>query len=163
MFASSIRRAAPRSLAKLSSVATKESRQTIMMGMTASFHRPLSSQLMMANNNNRLENNGHHAGRLFFSATIMPEDELNKRLLAFTDLFVEARMCLEDVADSAETTYFDEDADAAMEAVAAAVDEFNSIINDIGDADQKNRVLRSNGLKVEQLKGELEMAIKGGH
>jgi hypothetical protein len=151
MFASSIRRAAPR-LAKLPSVvAAKESRQTLR-GMAASFIRP---QLA---NSNRLENG--HAGRFF---STMPDDELNKRVQAFQDLFVEARLCLEDVADSAETTYFDEDAEAATEAVAAAVDEFNGIITDIEDVDQKNRVLRSNGLKVEQLKGELEMALKGGH
>jgi hypothetical protein len=153
MFASSIRRAAPR-LAKLPSVvAAKESRQTLM-GMAASFRRPQQ----LANSINRLEKG--HAGRFF---STMPDDELNKRVQTFQDLFVEARMCLEDVADSAETTYFDEDAEAATEAVAAAVDEFNSIINDIEDVDQKNRVLRSNGLKVEQLKGELHMAIKGGH
>ena len=126
-----------------------------MMSMAASCRRP--SQLMMAN---------RHAaaaadGRRFFS--IMPDDELNKRVQTFQDLFVEARMCLEDVTDSAETTYFDEDAEAATEAVTEAVNEFNGIINDLTDEDQKTRVLRSNGLKVEQLKGELEMAIKGGH
>jgi hypothetical protein len=93
----------------------------------------------------------------------MPDDQLNKRLDTFQELFVEARMCIEDAVDSAETTYFDEDAEAATESVAAAVDEFNKILDDIEDADQKNRVLRSNGLKVEQLKGELQMAIKGGH
>jgi hypothetical protein len=92
----------------------------------------------------------------------MPDLELKKRVDNFQDLFVEARLCIEDVVDSAETTYFDEDAEAATEAVTAAVDDFNSIINDLPDLDQKNRVLRSNGLKVEQLKGELEVAIKGG-
>jgi hypothetical protein len=156
MFASSIRRAAVR-LAKFPSVvagshnAANESRQTVR-SMSACFRRP---QLA---NNNRLEKG--NASRCF---SAMPEDELNKRVQTFQDLFVEARMCLEDVTDSAETTYFDEDAEAATEAVNAAVDEFNSIINEIEDADQKNRVLRTNGLKVEQLKGELEMAIKGGH
>lgn len=93
----------------------------------------------------------------------MPENELNKRLVTFQDLFIEARDCIEDVVDASETTYFDDDAEAAKEAVSAAVNEFDSIIKDIEDLDQKNRVLRSNGLKVEQLKGELEMAIKGGH
>ena len=33
---------------------------------------------------------------------------------------------------------------------------------DIEDLNEKNRVLRGNGLKVEQLKGELELALKGG-
>ena len=93
----------------------------------------------------------------------MPDDQLNKRLDTFQHLFVEARLCIEDVVDAAETTYFDDDAETAKEAVAAAVNEFNAILNAIEDTDQKNRVLRSNGLKVEQLKGELEMAVKGGH
>jgi uncharacterized protein YukE len=93
----------------------------------------------------------------------MPDDQLNKRLDTFQNLFVEARLIIEDATDAAETTYFNEEVEAAKKAVAEAVDEFNSIINDIDDADQKTRVLRSNGLKVEQLKGELEMAIKGGH
>jgi hypothetical protein len=99
----------------------------------------------------------------FFS--VMPEQELNKRLGAFQDLFVEARLSIEDCADAADTTYFDEEAEAAKEAVDAAVAEFNGILKDLDehDLDQKNRVLRGNGLKVEQLKGELQMAMNGGH
>jgi len=93
----------------------------------------------------------------------MPDDELKNRLDAFQELFVEARMSIEDCSESAETTYFDEDAEAAREAVDEAVQAFERIIADIPDADQKNRVLRSNGLKVEQLKGELEMALNKGH
>jgi hypothetical protein len=151
MFASSFRRAAAR-LAKFPSFVAgshgaAESRQTVM---TACVRRP---QLA-----NRLLEKGYACR---FST--MPDDQLRKRVDTFQELFVEARMCIEDVVDAAETTYFDEDAEAAKEAVAAAVDEFNSILNDIEDVDQKNSVLRSNGLKVEQLKGELEMAIKGGH
>jgi hypothetical protein len=151
MFASSIRRAAVR-LAKFPSVVAgsrgvaMESRQTVL---GACFRRP---QLA-----NRLEKG--YACRF----STMPEDQLRKRVDTFQELFVEARLCIEDVVDSAETTYFDEDAEAAKEAVAAAVDEFNSIIKDIEDLDQKNSVLRMNGLKVEQLKGELDLAIKGGH
>jgi hypothetical protein len=159
MFASSTRRTVASRLAKLPSVfAAKESRQTVTV-MAGSVRQP-----QLAIHNNMLAEKGYGYGYAcrFFSTT-MPDDQLNKRLNTFQDLFVEARLCLEDVADAAETTYFDEDAETAKEAVAAAVDEFNSIINDIEDADQKNRVLRSNGLKVEQLKGELEMAIKGGH
>jgi hypothetical protein len=151
MFASSIRRAAARGrLAKFPSVAAgsgaaKESRQTVMMAACV-----LRPQLVKKG----------YSPRCF---STMPDDQLKKRLDTFQELFVEARMCIEDAVDAAETTYFDEDAEAATEAVEAAVDEFNSIVNAIEDADQKNRVLRGNGLKVEQLKGELQMAIKGGH
>jgi len=82
----------------------------------------------------------------------------------FQDQFVEARLCIEDAQESQETTYFAEDLDAAQEAVDEAVSAFESVVNDIKDKDQKNSVLRSNGLKVEQLKGELQMIIDGhGH
>ena len=72
-------------------------------------------------------------------------------------------MCIEDAVDSAESTYFDEEAESAKSAVEEAVTAFDKLIDEIDDADQKNGVLRSNGLKVEQLKGELQMAMNGGH
>jgi hypothetical protein len=85
----------------------------------------------------------------------LSEDVLRSRLNDFQDLFVEARLCIEDAQDSVETTYYDEDADAAKEAVEEAVKCFEDLIADMPDLEQKNSVLRSNGLKVEQLKGEV--------
>lgn len=93
----------------------------------------------------------------------MPDADLKKRLELFQELFVEARLSIEECKDAAGTKYFDEEAEAATEAVAEAVAAFSAILNDVHDQDQKNRVLRGNGLKIEQLKGELDMAIKGGH
>jgi hypothetical protein len=95
--------------------------------------------------------------------TTMPEEELKQGLREFQDLFEEARYALEDATDSAGTTYFEEDSAVATEAVSAAVTRFTTLIDAIPDLDQKNGILRGNGLKVEQLKGELEMALKGGH
>lgn len=93
----------------------------------------------------------------------LSEADIKKRLDEFQDLFVEARLCIEDVVESEGTKYFDEDAEAAQEAVGEAVESFEKLIDEIDNADEKNRVLRGNGLKVEQLKGELELALKGGH
>ncbi|GMH80355.1 hypothetical protein TrLO_g5517 [Triparma laevis f. longispina] len=93
----------------------------------------------------------------------MSDDDLRRRLDDFQDLFVEARMCIEDATDSMETTYFDEEAEAAKEAVDEAVKQFEGIVADLTDLDQKNSVLRGNGLKVEQLKGELQLMLTGGH
>ena len=45
----------------------------------------------------------------------MPDDALRRRLDDFQDLFVEARLCIEDAVESQETTYFDEEAEAAKE------------------------------------------------
>jgi len=94
----------------------------------------------------------------------MTESELKKRRMdEFQDLFVEARLCIEDVNESAGTQYFDEDAQAAREAVQEVLDAFEKILASTPDANEKNRILRGNGLKVEQLKGELEMAMKAEH
>ena len=93
----------------------------------------------------------------------LSDDDLRSRLNDFQDLFVEARLCIEDAQDSVETTYYDEDADAAKEAVEEAVKCFEDLIADITDLEQKNSVLRSNGLKVEQLKGELQLMLHADH
>jgi len=104
----------------------------------------------------------------WFSSSSSETDSLDPkqiqvRLNEFQDLFVEARMCIDDLNDSVGTTYYDEDAEEAREAVETAVGNFQALLKEITDIEQKNRVLRSNGLKVEQLKGELELTLKGGH
>jgi hypothetical protein len=101
--------------------------------------------------------------RTFASSSSLTETEIRKRLDEFQDLFVEARLCIEDVTESEGTKYFDEDAKAAQESVQEALDAFEQLVADIEDPNEKNRVLRGNGLKVEQLKGELDLALKGGH
>ena len=72
-------------------------------------------------------------------------------------------MCIDDVKDSVGTVYFDEDADEAREAVEAAIENFETLTSEITNLEEKNKVLRGNGLKVEQLKGELELTLGGGH
>jgi len=96
-------------------------------------------------------------------AVLMDSEELRNKLDNFQDLFVEARLCIEDARDSAETTYFDEEVDTAQVAVDEAMAAFNELVNELEDLDQKNSVLRSNGLKAEQLKGELQLVLSGGH
>lgn len=61
----------------------------------------------------------------------MDEEVLRRRLNDFQDLFSEARLCIDDARDSAETTYYDEEAEAAKEAVDAAVKDFEGIISDL--------------------------------
>jgi len=95
-------------------------------------------------------------------ASLCPK-QIQVRLNEFQDLFVEARMCIDDVKDSFGTVYYDDDADDAREAVETAVNFFEALLAEITDTDEKNRVLRGNGLKVEQLKGELELTLAGGH
>mmetsp|Transcript_8602 Transcript_8602/g.19335 ORF Transcript_8602/g.19335 Transcript_8602/m.19335 type:complete len:159 (-) Transcript_8602:308-784(-) len=158
MFAASIRRVAVQRLTTPLSPSSTRALSCIRTGIR---HRPEPSSSSHYFNGNI--NTATSIFRLRRKFSVMADSELNKRLGTFQDLFVEARLCIDDVVDSAETTYFDEDAEAATEAVKLAVDEFEAIIKDVEDVDQKNRILRGNGLKVEQLKGELKMAIQGGH
>jgi len=95
------------------------------------------------------------------STTTLTETEIQKRLNEFQDLFVEARMCIDDLKDAVGTVYYDDDAEETREAVDAAIHCFDTLLVDIGpdDLDAKNKIRRSNGLKVEQLKGELELTL----
>ena len=77
---------------------------------------------------------------------------------SFQDLFVEARMCIEDAQDSLDTKYYDEDAEDAKAAVLAAVAAFDEMKSGL-DKKQQQELMSSNGLKVEQLKGELQMML----
>lgn len=105
------------------------------------------------------------SSRLFSSSSsdsLCPK-QIQVRLNEFQELFVEARMCIDDVKDSVGTVYYEDDADDARDAVDAAIQHFEALVAEITDIDEKNKVLRSNGLKVEQLKGELELTLNGGH
>jgi len=159
MFAASTRRVAVQRLTTLSSSSTR----ALSCIRTGICHHPEPSSSSSSGYFNGNINTATSIVRLRRNFSVMADSELNKRLDTFQDLFVEARLCIDDVVDSADTTYFDEDAEAATEAVKLAIDEFEAIIKDVEDLDQKNRILRGNGLKVEQLKGELKMAIQGGH
>lgn len=97
--------------------------------------------------------------RRSFASSSLDSTEINSRLNEFQDLFVEARMCIDDVKDSVGTVYFEDDSEEAREAVRAAIDCFDALIQEITDPVERNKILRSNGLKVEQLKGELEMTL----
>jgi len=110
------------------------------------------------------------SGRYFTSSSSttttsssLDPNEIQKRLNEFQDLFVEARMCIDDLKDSVDTVYYDDDAEEAKEATDAAIEYFEKLCSEITDLDEKNKVLRGNGLKVEQLKGELELTLNGGH
>uniref|UniRef100_A0A7S2EME2 Uncharacterized protein n=1 Tax=Trieres chinensis TaxID=1514140 RepID=A0A7S2EME2_TRICV len=95
------------------------------------------------------------------------EDELRRRLDAFQDLLAEARQCIEDCADSAETSDFDQEAVAARDAVEEACSVYADILEDLEGAEKTAKrypygvvkkselVRRLQGLKIDKLKGEL--------
>mmetsp|Transcript_7211 Transcript_7211/g.14441 ORF Transcript_7211/g.14441 Transcript_7211/m.14441 type:complete len:158 (+) Transcript_7211:103-576(+) len=84
--------------------------------------------------------------------------EIRSKALDFQDNFVEARMCLEDTQDSFGTVYFEDDLEEAQEAVKVAVESFEDVIA-LMDENAAGAFRRENGMKVEQLKGELEAIL----
>ena len=92
----------------------------------------------------------------------LDEKEMRDRLHDFQDLFVEARLCIEDAVDAHDTTYFDEDAKEAQRAVDEALECFEALLGDCSE-EQRGEVQRGNGLKVEQLKEELKLALMADH
>jgi len=107
----------------------------------------------------------------------MTDEELRSRVDDFQNLFVEARLCIEDCNDSVGTTYFDEEVVTAREAVDLACKAYAEILGDLvreekdkniiqsntSTTTRSNEIRRSNGLKVEQLKGELQLVLDSDH
>ncbi len=73
-----------------------------------------------------------------------------------------AREEIEYAEESRETTYFNEEAQAAREAVEEALREYEGLLRDVDDS-QRGEIQRSNGLKMEQLKGELGLLLEAEH
>ncbi|GBG34225.1 Hypothetical Protein FCC1311_104492 [Hondaea fermentalgiana] len=89
----------------------------------------------------------------------LSDNELRSRTNDFQDDFAEARMCLGDANDSLETVYFEEDLQDAQDAVKACLASYEALINDLSP-EQAGAFKRENGLKVEQLKGELDALMQ---
>ncbi|KAI5073871.1 hypothetical protein GOP47_0011884 [Adiantum capillus-veneris] len=75
-------------------------------------------------------------------------DEINSK-------FAEARDEIEMAMESKETVYFDEEARTAREAVQLVLNKYQTLVAKLPDPD-KGSVQRSMGLKMEQLKAELD-------
>ena len=75
-------------------------------------------------------------------------DEINAK-------FAEAREEIDVAMDSKETVYFNEEAQSARDAVTLVLDKYNGLLDRLPEAD-KGTLQRSMGLKMEQLKAELE-------
>uniref|UniRef100_A0ACD5U6G5 Uncharacterized protein n=1 Tax=Avena sativa TaxID=4498 RepID=A0ACD5U6G5_AVESA len=75
-------------------------------------------------------------------------DEVNRK-------FAEAREEIESAMDSKETVYFNEEASCARDAAADALGAFDALLARVPPADA-DKLRRSMGLKMEQLKAELK-------
>uniref|UniRef100_A0A7N0UAL0 Late embryogenesis abundant protein n=1 Tax=Kalanchoe fedtschenkoi TaxID=63787 RepID=A0A7N0UAL0_KALFE len=81
--------------------------------------------------------------------------DVNKAVDEINLKFMEAREDIELALESKETVYFDEEAEVARDAVKEVLDMFQGLLGRLGE-DEKSALQRSMGMKIEQLKAELE-------
>ncbi|KAG5177564.1 hypothetical protein JKP88DRAFT_226448 [Tribonema minus] len=86
------------------------------------------------------------------------DEAIRRKMDEFNDLFVEAREEIQYAGESKETTYFNDEVKAAQAAVESALECFSELLNGV-EEEQKQAIMRSNGLKVEQLKQELQLLM----
>ncbi|WCJ43293.1 Embryogenesis-like protein [Euphorbia peplus] len=85
----------------------------------------------------------------------LPDLDVNKEVDMINLKFAEAREEIESAMDSKETVYFNEEAECARAAVNEVLDMFHGLLAKLPEA-QKGGLQRSMGLKIEQLKAEIQ-------
>eukprot|EP00586_Coscinodiscus_wailesii_P004419 CAMPEP_0172483492 /NCGR_PEP_ID=MMETSP1066-20121228/10503_1 /TAXON_ID=671091 /ORGANISM="Coscinodiscus wailesii, Strain CCMP2513" /LENGTH=166 /DNA_ID=CAMNT_0013247397 /DNA_START=164 /DNA_END=664 /DNA_ORIENTATION=+ len=100
---------------------------------------------------------------------IMLDEDLHRRLEVFQSLFMDAMQCIEDCKESLDTKHFEEESIAAKDAVEEACTVIKDILYELnleekeagikGGDRRSCRVRKENGLKVEQLRRELEQVL----
>lgn len=86
-----------------------------------------------------------------YSSSVDYQQEID----AINDLFVEARDEIDYAKEDAETVYFNESAANAKQATSAALQRWEQLLSKLPQA-EKESLQRSMGMKMEQLKAELE-------
>lgn len=88
--------------------------------------------------------------------------DIGIRLRVFQHLFEEARSCIEEVEGAKGSENFHKEVKAANEAVNEAVEAFQAFSDKIDRREEMQTIIIDGcGRKVEQLKGELALALKG--
>lgn len=85
----------------------------------------------------------------------MAEFDQNKEVDMINLKFAEAREEIEMAMESKETVYFDEEAECARAAVKEVLDMFNGLLAKLPES-ERAALQRSMGMKIEQLKAELQ-------
>lgn len=96
---------------------------------------------------------------------VMPVKSIDQQLEEINDLFVEARDEIEYAEEDAETVRFDESFKAAEAAVKEVLDRYAALLEGLPE-DERGKIQRGMGLKMEQLKAELcglELMHSDGH
>ncbi|XP_058111045.1 embryogenesis-like protein [Magnolia sinica] len=97
----------------------------------------------------------HEESREFSSESDAGVFDQGKEIDEINLKFAEAREEIEMALESKETVYFDEEAEAARAAVKAVLEMFESLSAKLPEGERAS-LQRSMGLKIEQLKAELE-------
>ncbi|XP_065882085.1 embryogenesis-like protein [Euphorbia lathyris] len=84
-----------------------------------------------------------------------PDLDVNKEVDTINLKFAEAREEIEMAMESKETVYFNEEAECARAAVKEVLDMFEGLLGKLPEG-QKGALQRSMGLKIEQLKAEIQ-------
>lgn len=75
--------------------------------------------------------------------------------MQINDLFVEARDEIEYAHEEAETIYFNESCDAARALVEGVATKFTTVLDQLSE-EERGKLQRSMGMKMEQLKAEMQ-------
>jgi len=108
-------------------------------------------------NCNKMSYSQHRAFHSSQRTLALSQEEVKKGIDSLTDQFMEARELLEDARESLGTTYFSEDMQDAQTAVKDTLAEYAQLLSQLSDK-QKEEVVRTIGLKMEELKAQ-EMAL----
>lgn len=75
--------------------------------------------------------------------------------MQINDLFVEARDEIEYAQEDAETVYFNDSCNTARDLVHGVIERFEGVLAKLNE-EERGRLQRSMGMKMEQLKAEME-------
>ncbi|KAK8493231.1 hypothetical protein V6N11_060680 [Hibiscus sabdariffa] len=96
-----------------------------------------------------------HQNQRKYSTESESELDVNKEVDSINLKFAEAREEIEMAMESKETVYFNEEAECARAAVKEVLDRFEGLLAKLPES-EKAALKRSMGLKIEQLKAELQ-------
>jgi uncharacterized protein (DUF2164 family) len=85
----------------------------------------------------------------------MPREDIEQAVEKVNEMFVEARDEIEFTKEDIGTTYFNDGFQDAKKLVDETISEYKKLLNSLNE-EEKGRLQRSMGMKMEQLKAELE-------
>lgn len=101
-------------------------------------------------------NHGPSATRYFSSEKNLDDAEIKRKVEDISGKFKEAMDLLDDARGSMGTVYFSEDMTDAENAIEEVLSDYDTLMKEINE-DQRRNVVRTIGLKIEELKAQVQM------